>query len=1649
MPITCQDVRTQALDYLYGAAEDDVAAAIASHAAGCPACRDAIAAAERERVVLAEAARIPAPDMRLVPPELRPEPSRRSGGTGTRPWLRIAAAVVAILGGGFAVRAWQRAGVVAQHPVLVVEAPRVLPADAPAEVRIRTTDVDGDPLPGTPHVVVRTATGAKLAEPEVVTGSDGVSVARIPADAGRPGERIAVEVSATFGAAGERRATTVMLRDDRRLLGRVSTDKPLYRPGEPIRVRSVVLERFRLTPAGDVGVTLTLSDPRGGKVAEQQIPSVDGVAAWEFPIDPSAPGGEWTVTLASMDGSFPEVRQPVQVRAYRPPRLKTDIELDRDAYGPGGKGEAWCTVARAEGGVPTGASCQAIVTVDGAEVSRTPLKVPSSGALSVPFTLPATIREGRGLLALVIDDGGTVETATKTIPITIDRLAIECFPESGDLVAGIANRVYVRVRDSRQEPADLTAEVVDSRGQKVADFRVTARGMGTCTLTPRAGERYRLVPVEPAGVSLSGTFPTVVGDGVGLIALDPVTPAGAPVRVWVASTTAGNHSVVATCRGVTVASASVMLAAGKVQDVALAPSAEVGGVFRVTVFDPTGAPRAERLVAVDPPRGLSVEIAPGAEAYAPGESVRVRLVTRDEHGKPARAALGITVTDEAMIALADDEDTADLPLHFLYGLEVDELEHVETYTTNADAARALDLLLGVQGWRRFAWKDATAFVAAHPETGARVQPVGASADLAPQRMSTRAAAMVAVRDELRGIDERMWTGVALVLALVVVVVLVRAAVRSREAIGWVLAEGWGIHALVLGAGFVVLVAVVATPGTLRSKAAPARAALARGIAREVPPEDAVFEEEAVPERLGLAGRLRAMEAPAPPRGFLAAIGVPVAAGPADLQFVAGNRGEVANFLTATAAEQAEVRWAGYWDQNAIRYLVARRLEDGENVLRDPFPFDLKVLVREFAHRRTAKPDGTRRDFAEVLYWHPLLVTDAEGKAEITFDTPDSITSFRIAVDAHDARGALAATHRPIRNRLPFYLEPNLPVALSAGDRLELPVSVANATTGALDVRVALDVKGGLAALEGDARKQVAVAADGRARVRFPLIAGQGTGEIGLRLVGDAVGVSDQSERTIPVEPRGYPIEISRSGVLEKRDSTTVLMPDRIDPLGLRGSLRLYPSALASMVDGLEGMLGSPGGCFEQASSTNYPNVMVLGYLAEGDTIAPAAARRAKGLLDSGYRLLTGYECKQKGYEWFGGDPGHEALTAYGLLEFTDMAKVHDVDPAMLTRTRDWLLARRDGEGGFRQNSRALDHFGRAPKVLTDAYILWTLTESSPDVDVTRELDAVERAAEGSEDPYLLALVANALANRGRSGAAKLLARLAAKQAADGSLPGAQTSITSSDGDNLLVETTALGALAFLRDPRHVAHAEAATRFILGHRRGSGTFGATQATVLALRALTAHAKASKKTATDHDLVLSVNGAEVAKRHIAAGTPGVITIDREWLAALRPGENTIALTTTGAETLPWALGLAYRTDQPPTAPDCAVRIETALARDRVAEGETVECRVVVRNVTDAPVPMVLARVGLPAGCEPRPEQLTRLREAGVVALAETRPREVTLYWRGLAAGAEAVVPLELVAAVAGTFEGPATSAYLYYGDDKKAWTAPLRLRIEPRD
>ena len=1309
-----------------------------------------------------------------------------------------------------------------------------------------------------------------------------------------------------------------------RALLHLSTDKPVYRPGEAVFARGVLLDAFTREPLSSAsGVTFEVHSARGALVAQSASVCQDGVGAFGWDIPRELPGGTYTLIARCPVEGYPPSQVSFDIRSYRVPRLRTDLQFLKKAYGPAEDVDATLSATRAEGGIPVAARVIAVATVDGAEVHRELVTLDAGGRAHVRFRLPGSISVGNGTLSMTVEDGGVQETAAKTIPIVVSRVALAFYPEGGDLVGGIPSRLYFEARTPRQDPADVSGRILDGRGREVARFESLHEGRGKVAFTPELHARYHAVIDRPSGVTETFPLPEIQSLGFSLEAALDRVPAGSPVRVSVASPVATLASIGLYEREKELAHGILKLEAGIPQEVSLSPPKEAGGVLRVTIFDQEGRPRAERLVFRAPSRSLQVEIKADSRRTTPSGKVAVTVRTTDRSGMPIAAVVGLSAVDDAVLETIDARDRAPrLPVQALLGADVRELKDPLAYLSG-DPLSALrtDLLLGTQGWRRFGFVHSDPFVAKYADDARRV------------------------------------------------------------------------------------------------------------LALRQPPPAPMEEEFADAEVKVLGFRDRAMAAPVPraePVVVAAAMAPPKPEEPA-VEF---------------ARDERELR-EGEWRAFDLGRIAPNQMRGGRLGLdRGGNP----AWGRIYAHGASqGQAAGARTDFAETVYWHAGLATNSKGEASFAFNVSDSITTFRIRADAFSRDGALGEADGTVEVRRPFYVEPKIPLEVTAGDRIDLPLSLVNGTTRTLGATVETSVGEGIAIREG-ARWSSAIPGESSVRTLVPLVVGSHSGEVELRLRARADGESDELSRKISVVPAGFPIHLDFGGRLEGVVRHEVTIPDGTLPGSLATQAFVYPSPLASLTQALAALLQEPGGCFEQTSSTNYPNVMTLQYLKTHTGVDPALVRRASELVDRGLQRLTAFECPRKGYEWFGSDPGHEALTAYGIMEFIDMSRVTAVDAGMIARTRSWLLSRRSGNGGFLRDPKALDTFGGAPQNITDAYILWALTESG-EKGLSRELDALKETVRKSEDPYLLALAANVFFNAGdRTLALELLSRLAPKQAESGAVPGALTSITRSGGEGLEIETTSLAILGWLRSPEHTAPVEKAMRWLL-ERSKSGRFGSTQSTILALKAIVAYDAAHARPKQAGTVTLSVDGRAAKELAFPATQEGPIELGSV-AAALPPGKHRLELRMSGGTPMPYSLRIQYHARTPATSEGCKVALETSLSKKIVREGEPADLSVQVTNRTGEGLPMVTAIVGLPGGLEARADQLKELVREGKADAVETRGREVIFYWRAMAPKETKSLVLSTLAAVPGQYTGPASRAYLYYTDEEKTWQPGLSVAIPGR-
>ena len=1048
-----------------------------------------------------------------------------------------------------------------------------------------------------------------------------------------------------------------------RCLTHVTIDRPVYRPGETVFYRSVTLNRRSLAAHVDVPIRFELIDPSGAIVPGVFNEGVTerGVGNGSFRIPSSSPGGPYQLVAKSLDGFFPDEVKEFQVRSYRVPRFKKELEFARRSYGPGEIVEADFGAIRAEGGAVAGAAVQIVARVDGEVIYQSRATTSAEGTLAISFPLPAHISAGAGQLSVSVDDGGVQETQSKTIPIQLGLVEVEFYPEGGYLIGNLKNRVYFAARNSLGEPIHIEGEVLSHSGTKVSDLKTTRDGMGRFEFMPQRGEKYTLKVTSPIDVTNSPTLPTVVkalpvlDTGTGVFDVD------APLSFVVRNTKPIRAIVRAVCRGQLVGQRQIDFTKGDTS-VALPIRSDAAGVIRVTVLDSNSVipqPLVERLVYRRESKQLNVNIVGPESALqrSPGEPMRLTLQVTDENDQPTPAVLGVAVVDDASLSL-DETERPTLRTHFLLTSEVEkpeDLEHANFYLSEGvEAAESLDLLLGTQGWRRFISGSEDQPNVDFREQLVRLLELDGDSVSKPEQKYSTAPIFV---DRWHSYNEslsRAWQRFlreARILSLCLFglfCLLVLFKLRHKPVAGAML---W----LLVGSAALVVIGCSAQ-NQISAPNASEFASVAQKSADVASGTESSSATQPSPDNMPMERKDNgALFAPADEfLGDDMQEGMGVAMGMGTAMEGAKNESDkhsAAKQLKPRANKHVggkHDRQGGGFDDafrpglnldndslmgNSIsaaklQQLMAARGLDAET-LADQLLDELRFPIRQYAHRHGGTKANIRSDFAETLCWQPLLITDSTGKATIRFDLADSITTFRVKVDGHTTNGRIGSGGGSVTSRIPFQIEPKLPLEVTTGDQIDLPVSVTNATDEDISVNVDLKVGRSLR-IDDEKTKSLSVSGNQRTRTFFSVKVADGSAEhdVNVKLTGTGGSanqeLSDAVLRKIHVAPAGYPVRESVSGVLNDRGEITLPLPDDIVGGSLAVTLRAYPSPMADIMAGVESILREPHGCFEQTSATNYPNTMALLYMQENGVANPKVSRRARTLLDKGYGKLVSF-----------------------------------------------------------------------------------------------------------------------------------------------------------------------------------------------------------------------------------------------------------------------------------------------------------------------------------------------------------------------------------------------------------------------------------------
>ncbi|MBN1148034.1 MAG: hypothetical protein JXA78_12320 [Anaerolineales bacterium] len=1612
-----------------------------------------------------------------------------------------------------------------QHETIVVGQERFTPGSQ-ATLRVVVRDSkDGSPLPEAKiNISMRPQDGgpAMPLYNGVTDPQGGANVVfRVPENVDAQ-QTLVVETRSSLGSDTLERQVTVQ-RDYRLLL---TSDKPIYQPGQVIHLRALALSAFDLIPAAGQEVEIVIADGKGNKVFRKKVTTTEFGAAWtDFLLADEVNTGPYKIS-ASMGNTSSE--KTVQVEHYVLPKFKLALQSERDFYLPGERVRGSLS-ANYFFGKPVAGGEVAIqgYTFDVQQNLAVELQgvTDEQGNFEFEFDLPAYIagsdlEGGLGrfyVQALVTDLARHSETANLLLPVSNSLLVVEAIPEGGQFRPGVENILYVLTSYPDGAPAEASLRLTFYYGAEQEIMAETGPyGLAEIRLTPQdAWQQFVIEARDLQGNIAQREFyfeGESWGESVLLRPELPVYRVGEAMKLTIlTSQPKGTVYLDIVREGQTVSTRSVEMSDG-LAEVVVDLTPDLYGTLELHAYKilTSGAiVRDTRLVVVDNANDLDVSLTPGQETYLPGENASLDVRVGGEQGG-VRAALGIAIVDESVFALAE-QDPGFAKLYFLLEQQLLQPKYDLHGFSLPDLVRGAPVNsdLTLQAIEETA--QASLAAAAAQEFGPNISAFGLEAnshedairrvEQIQERYFSRLSAglfiaLLAVPLVVLGLSvyalwrqKRLWRSLG--IALVIAVLLLPA---QFFLLLWISEQGGvELSLLCLGlaglAGYLGLVVVA-----WRRKDASlgwSLGLLPLLVGLLVFLFYALENGDVNPdETLGLVGLLFLLLLPLAfllraagfaweRRAFPAAAALLLSA-----LFLVTPMAGIYTFLSPRAMMAAPLGGDMMMQVEEPAMEMAPMLAAPANGIGRALGGDeaekkAGAATGEVAESG-AEPPRLRQYFPETMLWLPDPVTDENGNLKLDFPVADSITTWRVTALASSQDGRLGSNTLGLRVFQDFFIDLDLPLALTVGDEVAVPVGVFNYLEQPQTVRLELAQMDWFELLD-EPVKQIEIAANDISVVYFRVRAVK-FGRQPFKVTALGSQMSDAIQKEVRVFPDGKQINFTQSDRLSAGMPVRQVVNIPADAIPGTQSLvvKVYPGILSQVVEGLDSILRMPYGCFEQTTSATYPNVLVLDYLKTTGQASPESQMKAEEYINLGYqRLLTFEVSGSGGFSLFGDSPADRMLTAYGLQEFADMGRVHDVDPDLVRRAADWLLSQQNGDGSW-ENDRGLVHEDIWSSLGDDrlpvtAYIAWSLVDAGfgDHAGTQKGVAYVREGQAKAEDPYVIALVANALVaadlkagDEVTPATQAVLDRLAGMASMDGNAAFWSSGVSTfmgSQGQTGSIETSALAALAFLRSNTHPELGNAALTYLVQQKDSYGTWYSTQATVMALKALLQSVRAGVEN-VDAAVTVSLNGSQAHSLQVSKENFDVvqlisfddINLGRENTVEISvQGEGNLMYQVTGGYYLPWEKLALY--------PDLAetgelVTIDVQYDRTELAVDDTVEVKVTVTlNEPGGRAESALIDLGLPPGFTVLSEDLAALVARfddvpedyafPTIERYELTGRQILVYISNLSYGAPLEFSYRLRAKFPLSAQTPASNAYDYYNPEVSGEAAPQMLVVKP--
>lgn len=288
----------------------------------------------------------------------------------------------------------------------------------------------------------------------------------------------------------------------------------------------------------------------------------------------------------------------------------------------------------------------------------------------------------------------------------IDRPDLQFYPEGGQLVAGLSNKMGLKISDQTGRGLELEGSIIDDEGNKVAAFRSFKFGLGIVSFQPQAGKEYQ-ASILINDIEQTYPLPEFVSEGYVL----GINNQGKSLGINVTTNTPEGLEgafLIGHLRGDLFFEKQFSASDASSFSVQLSTRALKDGVAHFTLYTAAGEPICERLVFVDNQMDdLQLAINGSPNAYGTRQEVNLSINLTDPTGAGMPADLSLSITDLGAVNHNPNEENIKSWLLLNSDLrgEIEDPGFFFAEKLNGKRRYMLDALMLTHGWRQFVWSD--------------------------------------------------------------------------------------------------------------------------------------------------------------------------------------------------------------------------------------------------------------------------------------------------------------------------------------------------------------------------------------------------------------------------------------------------------------------------------------------------------------------------------------------------------------------------------------------------------------------------------------------------------------------------------------------------------------------------------------------------------------------------------------------------------------------------------------------------------------------------------------------------------------------------------------------------------------------------------